>query len=1131
MKQKLLTLVATVLIGLSSAWAETDYTSLMPGDWTINATNPGNFQSGKEAYNTSNYGTGKIIYQSFSAPATGIYEIKFYAVTSSTSGRGFVNIFGDNIAQAYVTAGTNKTVVPMTVINQTGCTLADPANIRTLSIEVNEGETIEYGLENIATGGNWYTIQTISAKMKTVAEIYQAQYDEALAIYNNSTENETGAKSTFKTAVDALGTAIANNKLAPAQEASANLVTALTTYESKSYPVKGSGVKYDFTSKMNMAINAWTCKQGNGPNQYGFTGATETYGNTTAGEVMYQTITGLANGEYEIHFYAVSNAANGGGTAGQGLAYVYANETQQDIEVISQSSCTPSDYERTLTVMVKDGTLKYGITNTAAAGNWNLCKNVALYMTGAPDLSDYYEAISDNLTTASGLQTSIMNSTVLGNLQDAVNAAEGYESIAVIGTLETINNNLITAKAAASTSIENYNTAKAILDAASTLDEAGKAAYAADETIAAIQTAYDDRTLEAVTDDQKTACTTALSTAIRAQTTDGADMTLAINNNSFETGDLTGWTAASTAGDTGVKSNSNNTYKIDNADGDYLFNTWNGDDVGYGITQKLTDMPAGEYTLTALFAGAVGGKVDLIANKESKTVTHTATGTGTNESLDFKLAPAGDITIGTANADHWYKVDNFRLTLVHKYTDEEIEEATLDAILAEAYSIYNNTEVPTVNVGTDAFQYNEEKVNTYKNYAEQYGSMTPEQVKAMLKLANKWDETNLTTLLNTIKTAVAEMQTLNAPSYGERFYIVNANSGQANENKAAVITDGTPGDNNPTGYGIATKEEPSAQIEAFTFTQVEGNTYNISVQHGENVLYLTYGSLNGSAAGWNKQQIQLTPDETKKGEFIISATETEGVYNIYNTVYKDYIDIQDGGSLYTDTNIDKKNFKFSPELIEVPMVVNAEYKWATFCAPFDVEIPEGVTAYTVDDVLDAAAHTLAMTPVETTIPANTPVVLYSETGVDKTFTGTPTYDPEEGDLPTEGLLTGVYLSEAVNLTDFPGSYLLSKPAGCTKVAFYPADTEMSDTHEPYVYTLTYKAFLTLPNTSDEPIGAKALFFNAKDAEEATAIEGIEVLTAGDYDAIYNAAGAQVKSLQKGVNIIKKGNKSYKIFVK
>ena len=505
-KIKFLFAACALFLGCMTANAETDYTDLMSDAWT---GSNGDFGGGKERYQGSNYNTGKIMYQSFTAPATGIYEIKFYAVTSCTAERYAGSIYGDNIAQAYATAGNNKATVAMTVVNQTGCTLVADANIRTLSIEAAQGETIEYGLENIATGGNWYTIKKLSAKMKTVAEIFQDQYDEAYKIWQYSTENEEGARATFKTAVDALGNAL-NGTLAQAQAASDALATALTTYESKSYPIKGNGVKYDFTNKMNMAINAWTCKQGNGPAQYGFTGATETYGNTNAGEVMYQTITGLANGEYEIHFYAVANAANGGGVEGTKTT-VYANDQELEIDVIKQSSCTPSDYERTFTVMVKDGTLKYGITNTVAAGNWYICKNVALYMTGAPDLSDYYEAIAEKLTTADGLINSPMNATVLTALQQAIDDAEGYENITVIGTLETMSDNLTAAITDANTSIANYASALAILNAASSLDTEGQTIYAANTTIIALQAAYDDRTLVEVTAEQEAECAAAIS--------------------------------------------------------------------------------------------------------------------------------------------------------------------------------------------------------------------------------------------------------------------------------------------------------------------------------------------------------------------------------------------------------------------------------------------------------------------------------------------------------------------------------------------------------------------------------------------------------------------------------------------
>ena len=693
-KLKLLFATFALILGWSSASAETDYTGLMPSAWTGSG---GDFQGGRERYQGANYTAGqKVMYQSFTAPATGIYEIKFYAVTSSTSGRGFDNKWGPNIAQAYATAGENKATVAMEVINQTGCTLVQDANIRTLSVEATKDETIEYGLENIGLGGNWYTIKALSAKMKTVAEIFQAQYDEAYAIWEHSTENEVGARATFKTYVDALNTAMSGT-LADAQEASDNLAAQLVIYESKSYPVKGSGVKYDFTSKMSMAINAWTCNQGNGPAQYGFTGATETYGNTSAGKVMYQTLTGLANGEYEIHFYAVANAANGGGVGGTKTT-VYANDQENEIDVITQNSCTPSDYERTFTVMVTDGSIEYGFKNTVAAGNWYICKNVALYMTGAPDLSDYYEAIAGKLTTANGLKSSPMKSTVLSALQDAIDATEGYSDITVIGTLETMSDNLTTAINNANTSVSNYEDALSVLNAASNLDAAGQASYAANETVAAIQSAYNDRSLESVSSAQQTACATALSTAAKAQTTEGANMTLAIANPSFETNNFTGWT---NTGNMATQGNDSFTLK----DGTYYAEFWQPNETKR-VSQEITGLQSGVYRLSvaSFVRGITSAKI--YAGDVEKGITVGAD--AATYSVEFACDNNANVTIGfeavcTGAASSWICVDNFRLTLVSSgLPDVEAVTGKMNATVAAAQT----TAVETYEANRTVANYN-----------------------------------------------------------------------------------------------------------------------------------------------------------------------------------------------------------------------------------------------------------------------------------------------------------------------------------------------------------------------------------------------------------------------------------------
>lgn len=76
------------------------------------------------------------------------------------------------------------------------------------------------------------------------------------------------------------------------------------------------------------------------------------------------------------------------------------------------------------------------------------------------------------------------------------------------------------------------------------------------------------------------------------------DVTAFIVNPSFETGNYNGWTTKTSA-DTGAKANSNDTYHCDNADGDYVFNTW---DHGYPVTQVIKDIPNGIYQLKALLA-------------------------------------------------------------------------------------------------------------------------------------------------------------------------------------------------------------------------------------------------------------------------------------------------------------------------------------------------------------------------------------------------------------------------------------------------------------------------------------------------------------------------------------------------
>ena len=111
----------------------------------------GNLYQGKytERYSETAYSSGKILYMSIdNLESKGYYEVQFYAVTSM-AWKDFAT--GMNIAEWYV----NDVSDYMNVIAQTGCTPESETNLRKATVYVEDGK-LEFGIRNIATGGNWY---------------------------------------------------------------------------------------------------------------------------------------------------------------------------------------------------------------------------------------------------------------------------------------------------------------------------------------------------------------------------------------------------------------------------------------------------------------------------------------------------------------------------------------------------------------------------------------------------------------------------------------------------------------------------------------------------------------------------------------------------------------------------------------------------------------------------------------------------------------------------------------------------------------------------------------------------------------------------------------------------------------
>lgn len=150
----------------------------------------------------------------------------------------------------------------------------------------------------------------------------------------------------------------------------------------------------NYNSRMSDVAGNWTAAQGTKKeytkdNQKGV----ETYnGNNndfTAGNILYQTINDLPNGNYEVTFWAWENFApwdkdSNPHPTGDNIAQVFANDAAYGITVIEAYDDRDwNDANKyTLNCHVTNGTLTYGVKNIATGGNWAVCRPISLTYTG-----------------------------------------------------------------------------------------------------------------------------------------------------------------------------------------------------------------------------------------------------------------------------------------------------------------------------------------------------------------------------------------------------------------------------------------------------------------------------------------------------------------------------------------------------------------------------------------------------------------------------------------------------------------------------------------------------------------------------------------------------------------------------
>lgn len=395
-----------------------------------------------------------------------------------------------------------------------------------------------------------------------------------------------------------------------------------------------------------------------------------TYGVETyqGGRTYTYTATGLTKGVYKVGvkamFRSASNAAcSTVGDAGyvNSSAYFSANGNIVQIKdwySSRESESAPNNTDGFVTIannggylsevyayVGDDGTLELKAVSESYWGNsWFLFNGVTL--------TYYTDQVTDEDADAllASVPTEKMNADVQTALNEAKNAFEADKSIKSY-------NDLSAAIESANTSIANYATVKSAIDAAATnvttLDADGQAAY----DITSVQTAYDSGTItDGNYSDYINNVKDALTAAVKAQTTVNSDWTLAISNPSFEDG-FTGWT------NNGMAIQSNTSFA---KTGINYAETWQPNGTK-SVSQTLTSMPAGIYTLTAhaKARSVTSAKISAAGIEQAITVADS----DNDYSVTFACDANADIAIsfeavGTGANASWICVDNFTLKLV-----------------------------------------------------------------------------------------------------------------------------------------------------------------------------------------------------------------------------------------------------------------------------------------------------------------------------------------------------------------------------------------------------------------------------------------------------------------------------------
>ena len=230
------------------------------------------------------------------------------------------------------------------------------------------------------------------------------------------------------------------------------------------------------------------------------------------------------------------------------------------------------------------------------------------------------------------------------------------------------------------------------------------------------------------------------------------------------------------------------------------------------------------------------------------------------------------------------------------------------------------------------------------------------------------------------------------------------------------------------------------------------------------------------------------------------------------------------------TLADDKDFvayePFAAKAASYSRTINAGTTWATLCLPFEVSLDgQNFRAFKLLSA-NEGTNTIELEEVTTNIAAGTPVIIKMTNGATDL-----NFSVENKDITKDAQTTatadnsyqlqGLYAKKIFAKGQDDNCYIVkgNKLRNPSKL--------LENTKVQEVNCKAFRAYM-VDNNSDKPAGAK--MFSIGFDETATAIDNLNT-NADDRAIYYDLQGHRLNGPQKGINIVKRGNKTMKVIIK